>query len=67
LRTLIVEPYRYTPVIDERRRGYPFTATLALDRVVSGVVNLPKTLAGMASPTGFDTSGKPFQRVFRAA
>jgi hypothetical protein len=57
LRTLLVEPYRFTPVIDERRRGYRFTATLALDRVVSGVVDLPKTLAGVASPTGFETSG----------
>jgi hypothetical protein len=56
LRTLLLETFRFAPVVEERRRGYRFTATLALDRVVSGVVDLPKTLAGVASPTGFALS-----------
>jgi hypothetical protein len=50
LRQLLVEPFRFTPVTDGRRRGYEFTGTLALDRVVSGVVELPLTLTGVNSP-----------------
>ena len=41
LRLLLVEPFRFTPVADGRRRGYAFTGTLALDRIVSGVIDLP--------------------------
>ena len=52
LRTLLVGPLRFTPVVDERRRGYRFEGAIALDRLVSGIVDLP---TGVASPTGFDT------------
>jgi site-specific DNA recombinase len=41
LRTLLVGPLLFTPVIDERRRGYRFTGAIALDRLVSGVMTLP--------------------------
>ena len=40
LRALLVEPIRFRPIEDGRRRGYAFTATLALDQIVSGVVDL---------------------------
>jgi hypothetical protein len=50
IRTLLVEPLRFTPVIEER--GYAFEGSIALDRLVSGVVDLPPL---MASPAGFAT------------
>ena len=49
LRALLVGPLRFTPVKDERRRGYRFEGTIALDRLLSGVVELPTKVA---SPTG---------------
>ena len=52
LRTLLVGPLRFTPVVEERRRGYRFEGAIALDRLGSGIVDLPP---GVASPTGFDT------------
>ncbi len=51
LRTLLIGPLRFTPVSDGRRRGYAFEGTLALDRLLCGVVDLPPRLA---SPTGFE-------------
>ncbi len=45
LRTLLVGPLRFTPVIDERRRGYRFAGAIALDRLVAGVIELT-TLTG---------------------
>jgi hypothetical protein len=56
LRTLLVGPLRFTPVVDERRRGYRFEGAVALDRLVSGVVALP---TGLASPTGFEPVFQP--------
>jgi hypothetical protein len=50
LRSLLAEPFRFTPVVDRKKRGYRFTATIALDRVVSGVIELPQTLGGIESP-----------------
>ena len=49
LRTLLMGPLRFTPVIDERRRGYAFRGAVALDRLIAGVVDLPTKVA---SPTG---------------
>jgi hypothetical protein len=58
LRTLLVGPLRFTPVIDGQRRGYRFTGAIALDRIVAGIVDLPlKTRGGLASPAGFDRCG----------
>jgi hypothetical protein len=55
LRTLLIGPLRFTPVNDGRRRGYRFEGTIALDRLLSGVVDLPQiTRAKVASPTGFE-------------
>jgi hypothetical protein len=51
LRALLVGPLRLTPISEERRRGYAFEGTIALDRLLSGVIELPTK---MASPTGFD-------------
>lgn len=36
---------------ETRRRGYTFEGTIALDRVVAGVLELPPLVA---SPAGFD-------------
>ncbi len=41
LRLLLAGPIRFTPVNEERRRGYRFEGALALDRLLSGVVDLP--------------------------
>jgi site-specific DNA recombinase len=50
LRTLLIGPLRFTPVIEERRRGYAFRGAIALDRLIDGIVDLPTKVA---SPTGF--------------
>ena len=51
LRTLLIGPLRFTPVNEARRRGYAFEGTIALDRLLAGVVDLPTKVA---SPTGFE-------------
>ena len=51
LRTLLIGPLRFTPTADGRRRGYTFEGTIALDKLVTGVVDLPTKVA---SPTGFE-------------
>ena len=45
LRTLLIGPLQFTPVHDERRRGYAFEGVIALDRLVAGVVDLPTVMA----------------------
>jgi hypothetical protein len=65
LSALLVGPVRFTPIDTPRRRAYAFEGRIALDRLVSGVIELP-TLTRMASPTGFDRGGKEFLRDFRA-
>lgn len=70
LKLLLTEPLRFTPVVDERRRGYQFTGTIGLDRILAGVVELPpvsvvssktadwrgKALTDVASPAGTGVS-----------
>ena len=56
LRTLLVGPLRFSPVVDERRRAYRFEGAIALDKLVAGVVDLPTKVA---SPTGFDDFLRP--------
>ena len=51
LRALLIGPLRFTPIVDGKRRGYAFNGTIALDRLLAGVVELPTK---MASPTGFE-------------
>ncbi|CAN5873292.1 hypothetical protein BH24ACI5_BH24ACI5_26480 [soil metagenome] len=51
LRSLLVGPLRFTPIVEERRRGYAFEGTIALDRLLAGVVDLPTVVA---SPAGFE-------------
>ena len=41
LRALLIGPLRFTPIENGSRRGYAFTGTIALDRLLSGVVELP--------------------------
>jgi hypothetical protein len=41
LRALLTEPLRFTAIVEERRRGYAFEGTIALDRLLMGVVELP--------------------------
>ena len=57
LRALLVEPLRFTPVVDERRRGYRFTGAVALDRLVSGVIELPTP--SVESQAGFEPAFQP--------
>jgi hypothetical protein len=49
LKELLVGPLRFTPEVDERRRRYRFTGAIALDRLVTGVIDL-KTLTGAIGP-----------------
>ena len=51
LRALLIGPIRFTPVREERRRGYRFELTIALDGLLAGVIELPTK---MASPRGID-------------
>ena len=46
LRALLIGPLRFTPVVGERRRGYPEGA-ITLDRLVPGVIALPPCSACM--------------------
>jgi hypothetical protein len=56
LRTLLIEPVRFTPVTEERRSGYVFEGVIALDRLLAGVLELPTKVA---SPTGFEPVFQP--------
>ena len=49
LRALLIGPLRFTPIDDGGRRGYAFSGTVALDRLLAGAVEWPTM---MASPTG---------------
>lgn len=49
LRVLLAEPLRFIPVDEGLRRGYRFEGANALDRMVSGIVPIP---ISVASPTG---------------
>ncbi len=49
LRGLLIGPLRFTPIAEGRRRGYGFEGTIALDRLLAGVVELPTLVA---SPAG---------------
>ncbi len=40
LRTLLAGPLRFTPIDEARRCGYAFDGSIALDRLVSGVIDL---------------------------
>jgi Recombinase zinc beta ribbon domain len=63
LRALLAEPIRFTPVIEEHRRGYRFEGRLALDRIIAGLVPVPEISAKlhqlMASPAGFEPAFRP--------
>ena len=61
LKLLLTAPLRFTPVVDDRRRGYAFTGTIALDRMVAGVVDLPPVSVGSANPANI--SGKTLTGV----
>jgi hypothetical protein len=56
LRTLLAEPIRFTPIVEERRRAYRFEGRIEQDRMIAGLV--PSEDFGrklhqlMASPTG---------------
>jgi hypothetical protein len=52
LKALLVGPLRFTPIVDARHRAYMFEGSISLQKLVSGVIELPKTLTGVASPTG---------------
>ena len=51
LRLLLDGPIRFTPIVEERRRGYAFEGAIAFDRMLEGVVDFPPCVA---SPTGFE-------------
>lgn len=48
LGTSLCGPLRFTPAVEDRRRGYRFEGAIALDRVVSGIVELPTKMASPA-------------------
>jgi hypothetical protein len=56
LRTLLIGPLRFTPIVDARRRGYLIEGAIALDRLLSGVVELPTK---GTSPAGFESAFWP--------
>jgi hypothetical protein len=56
LRALLEGPLTFAPVQEARCRGYRFEGFVAVEKLVTGVVDLP---AGMASPTRRD----PFHMV----
>jgi DNA invertase Pin-like site-specific DNA recombinase len=56
LRALLAGPLRFTPVDEPRRRGYAFESSIALDRIVAGMVPLPPNVA---SPAGFEPAFQP--------
>ena len=41
LRVLLVDSLRFTPLVDGARRAYAFEGSIALDRLVAGVIELP--------------------------
>jgi hypothetical protein len=51
LKLLLVEPFRFSPEIDERWRRYRFKGAIALDRVVEGVIELKNAQQGYV-PSG---------------
>jgi hypothetical protein len=51
LRLLLAEPLRFTPISDAQRRAYAFNAPIALDRLLSGVIEL-KTHTRVTSARG---------------
>jgi hypothetical protein len=59
LRTLLAEPIRFTPVLEDRRRWYRFEGRIALDRMLTGLVALPELSARLhqlvSSPEELDT------------
>ena len=56
LRLRLGGPIRFTPVNEERRRGYRFEGTIALDRMISGLVATP---LNVASPAEFEPAFGP--------
>jgi hypothetical protein len=56
LKSLLVDSLRFSPEVDERGRRYRFTGAIALDRLLSGVVDFP---TGVASPAGFEPAFQP--------
>jgi hypothetical protein len=63
LKTLLVGPLRFTPLVDQGRKAYRFTGVIALDRLVAGVIEL-KTLTRVASPGGLDGLCTPIDHWF---
>ena len=63
LRALLVGPLRFTPVLEERRRGYTFTGTIALDRLIAGVVELPTKMASPEGIAPFSVNGSVVRKV----
>jgi hypothetical protein len=49
LRLLLAGPIRFTPVNEDRRRGYRFAGSIALDRMIGGVL---ETYPNGTSPGG---------------
>jgi hypothetical protein len=50
LKALLEGPLRFTPILEGRRPAYAFEGSISLEKLVSGVIELP-TLTGVASPT----------------
>jgi hypothetical protein len=66
LRMLLVDSLRFTPLVEGARRAYAFEGAIALERLVSDVIELP-TLTGVASPTGLGKADAVGGLIRRAA
>ena len=62
LRKVLTGPIEFTPVVQGRRKGYRFKGEASIGKLLSGVADLPTSLA---SPTGFNpfTVGGAVPRV----
>jgi hypothetical protein len=61
-RRLLATPIMFTPFEERGRRGIRFEGRIGLDAILGG-----ELVTNVASPTGFEPSGIPFERTFRAA
>jgi hypothetical protein len=55
LRILLVDSLRFTPLVEGARRAYAFEGAIALERLVSGVIELPTLWSGV--PDGIREGG----------
>jgi hypothetical protein len=53
LKLLLTAPLKFTRIMEERRRGYASNGTIALDRLLAGVVDLPTKMNDRRTSSGW--------------